>query len=115
MKLDPDSLIDHPYDDARFAEVVKRQDYVLDCLLTLGTVIECCPTSNLRIGGVPDPTDHPLHRFLAHGVNLAICTDDPGNFDVTLASEIDWVLAHTGLAEPDLEQRLGDPRRFVLG
>jgi hypothetical protein len=115
MLLDPDSLIDRPYDDVRLAEVVKRQDYVLDRLLTLGTVIECCPTSNLRIGGVPDATHHPLHRFLAHGVNLAICTDDPGNFDVTLASEINWVLAHTGLAEPELEQRVGDPRRFALG
>lgn len=115
LPLDPSSLIACPYDDARLAEVTKRQDYVLDRLLTLGTVIECCPTSNLRIGGVPDPSHHPLHRFLAHSVNLAICTDDPGNFDVTLASEIDWVLAHTGLAEPDLELRLGDPRRFALG
>ncbi len=65
MLLDPDRVIDRPYGDPRLAEVVKRQDYVLDCLLALGTVIECCPTSNLRIGGVPDPSHHPLHRFLA--------------------------------------------------
>jgi hypothetical protein len=48
-------------------------------------------------------------------VSLAICTDDPGNFDITLASEIDWVAAHTGLDHVALARRLGDPRRFRLG
>ena len=114
-RLEHDSYIKRPYDDVRLAEVTKRQDYVLDHLLTLGTVIECCPTSNLRIGGIPDPVHHPLHRFLAHGVNLIVGSDDPGNFDVTLASEIDWVLTHTGMTEADLERRLGNPRRFALG
>ncbi len=113
--LDPDGFVERLYDEVRLAEVTRRQDYVLDHLLTWGTVIECCPTSNLRIGGIPDPAHHPLHRFLRHGVKLAICSDDPGNFDVTLSSEVEWVLAHTGMSESNLEQRLGDPRRFALG
>lgn len=113
--LDPDGYVERPYDEVRLAEVTRRQDYVLDHLLTWGTVIECCPTSNLRIGGIPDPAHHPLHRFLKRGVNLAICSDDPGNFDVTLSSEVEWVLAHTSMSESELEKRLGDPRRFALG
>ncbi|VAW30375.1 hypothetical protein MNBD_CHLOROFLEXI01-3042, partial [hydrothermal vent metagenome] len=80
-----------------------------------GTVIECCPTSNLRIGGVPDAKHHPIHRFLASSVNLCLCTDDPGTLDITLASEIEWVLRHTSHTPKSLSQRLGNPRRFQLG
>ena len=112
---DPATHIERPYDAARLDEARRRQQFVLDHLVALGTVIECCPTSNLRIGGIPDPAHHPIHRFLASGVNLAICTDDPGNFDITLASEIDWVVAHTRLDRAALGRRLGDPRRFRLG
>ena len=112
---DPDNLIERPYDAARLDAVRRRQGFVLAQLIALGTTIECCPTSNMRIAGIPDPADHPLHRFLATEVNLAICTDDPGNFDVTLAGEIDWVVRHTSYDEAALRRRLGDPRRFRLG
>ena len=115
LARDPASSVERPYDDARLDAIRRRQDFVLARLTALGTVIETCPTSNLRIGGVPDPAHHPIHRFLASGVNLAICSDDPGNFDITLSSEIDWVLAHTGYDEESLVRRLGDPRRFRLG
>jgi hypothetical protein len=107
--------IERPYDAERLDGVRGRQRFVLDRLVALGTVIESCPTSNMRIGGVPDPAHHPIHRFLASGVNLAICTDDPGNFAITLSSEIDWVLTYTGYDEVTLQRRLGDPRRFRLG
>jgi adenosine deaminase len=113
--LNPEEHIERPYDEKRLAEVRRRQTFVLDRLTELGTIIECCPTSNLRIGGVPDPTYHPLHRFLQSDVNLVICSDDPGSFDITLASEIDWVLTHTDFTEETLQKRLGDPRRFRLG
>ena len=66
-------------------------------LAALGTVVETCPTSNLRIGAVPDAKDHPVHRFLASDVRLAIGADDPGLFDCTLADEVNWVQRHTGM------------------
>lgn len=47
-------------------------------------------------------------------MNLCICTDDPGVFDITLASEIEWVLRHTDYTPESLAKRLGDPRRFAL-
>jgi adenosine deaminase len=107
-----DELVERPYTPERLAAVRRRQDFVLDRLVELGTVIETCPTSNLRIGGVPSPAEHPVHRFLRSDVNLVISADDPGTFDTPLAAEVDWVLTHSGYDPAALVERLGDPRRF---
>ena len=112
--LAADDMVERPYTPQRFNEIRQRQTFVLNQLTQLGTVIECCPTSNLRIGGVPDAKHHPVHRLLASRVNLCLCTDDPGTFDITLASEIDWVLRHTSFTPDSLAHRLSDPRRFRL-
>jgi adenosine deaminase len=111
-KWPSEDLIEKPYSPERLAAARRRQDFVLDRLVELGTVIESCPTSNLRIGGVPAPADHPVHRFLRSDVNLVISADDPGTFDASLASEVDWVLTHAGYEPNSLVERLGDPRRF---
>lgn len=102
------------YNYQRIEEIRKRQQFVLDELAKLEVVIECCPTSNLRIGGVPDEKHHPIHRFLDSKVKLAICADDPGIFDSSLGSEIDWVLTHTKYKEKDLVKRLKDPICYKL-
>ena len=115
LAREPTDTVERSYDGARLSALRRRQDFVLDRLTARGTVIETCPTSNLRIGGLADPAHHPIHRFLASGVNLAICTDDPGNFAITLASELEWVIRHTSYDEAALARRLGDPRRFRLG
>ena len=109
-----DDWVERPYTPQRFSQIRQRQTFVLDQLTKLGTVIECCPTSNLRIGGVPDAEHHPVHRLLASQVNLCLCTDDPGTFDITLASEIEWALRHTPYTPESLSHRLGNPRRFQL-
>lgn len=113
-RMAPDGLVTRPYTSRRLADVRRRQTFVLDRLTRLGTVIECCPTSNLRIAGLPSPAVHPVHRFLASDVNLAICSDDPGTFGVSLASELDWVVTHSAFDRHALGRRLGDPRRFAL-
>ena len=112
---DPMSGVTRDYSQTRLEEIRRRQDFVLHRLAESGTVIESCPTSNLRIGGVPDAAHHPIHRFLDSGVNLVVSADDPGIFDSPLAAEIDWVVAHCKLDAAGLAQRLGDPRRFRLG
>jgi adenosine deaminase len=86
----------------------------LDDLTRLGTVIETCPTSNLCIGGVPAIESHPVRKLLASRVNLAVCTDDPGIFDITLGGEMDNLCRWFGLTPDYLEDRLGDPQRFRL-
>jgi hypothetical protein len=110
-----DEPVCRPYTPQRLEEVRRRQDLVLAELARLGVCIESCPTSNLRLGGVPSPAQHPLWRFLRSGVGLAIGADDPGVFDQSLAAEMDWVATHAGLGKRALAARLGDPRRFRFG
>ena len=109
-----DDWVERPYNPLRFKEIRLRQTFVLAQLAEMGTPIECCPTSNLRIGGVPDAEHHPIHRLLASPAPLCLCTDDPGTFDITLASEVEWVVQHTDYTAESLAQRLGDPRRLRL-
>ena len=123
LERELDNLADWPRDEPihrayapeRLADVRRRQDFVLNRLSELGVVIETCPTSNLRIGAVPNPPAHPIHRFLASDVRLAIGADDPGIFDCTLADEIEWVQRHAGLDPAALHNRLGDPRHYRCG
>lgn len=111
---DPDGLVHRPYDEARFDQVRRRQDYVLAEIARLGAVIESCPSSNLRLGSVPTPRLHPVHRFLDSEVNLVIGADDPGIFDSPLHEEVDWVARTTDLTAEALASRLGDPRQHRL-
>ncbi len=53
-----------------------------------GIVVECCPTSNVRVG-LADYPGHPGPRLAAQGVQVAICTDDPTLFRVDLPHELD--------------------------
>ncbi len=110
-----DEPLSRAYTPGRLAEVRQRQSFVLDRLAELEVVIETCPTSNLLIGAVPTAAQHPIHRFLRSDVHLAIGADDPGIFDCTLESEVDWVAAHTDLDETALAERLGDPYHYRFG
>ena len=110
----PDTKVKRPYTPQRLQEIRQRQTFVLERLAELGAMIESCPTSNLRLGGVPDPASHPIHRFLNSPVGLAVCADDPGIFNSPLAAEVDWVARHADLDDDALTKRLGDPRRFRL-
>jgi adenosine/AMP deaminase-like protein len=84
------------YDDARLDEVRRRQDYAMSRIRYTAAVVEVCPTSNRRIGGITDPSHHPVHRFLAANLNVVVASDDPGIFGTTLHDELDWVCQQTG-------------------
>ena len=111
---DKRGAIRRPYSSDRIAEIRRRQDFALNALEQLGTVIEICPTSNRVLGGVTDPAQHSMHRLLASGVDVVIGADDPGIFDSVLADEVDWVRTHSGLDPIAVDRRLGDPMRFCL-
>nr|MBA3654624.1 hypothetical protein [Actinomycetota bacterium] len=97
--LAPGAVIDHHYDARRLDEVRRRQDYAMERVVAAGAVVEVCPTSNRRIGAIYDPEHHPVHRFLDRGVPVVVGSDDPGIFGVTLAEEIDWVVAAADLGD----------------
>jgi hypothetical protein len=84
------------YDAARLDEVRRRQDYAMSRIRAAGAVVEVCPTSNRRIGGITDPAHHPVHRFLAADLPVVVASDDPGIFGVTLDDELAWVCEQTG-------------------
>lgn len=101
-----DQTVDVIYDLARLRQLRGRQDVAMQRVRATGAVIEVCPTSNRRIGGIADPQHHPIHRFLAAGLPVAVSTDDPGTFDITLQDELDWVVRTTG--EPEMRSHLID-------
>ena len=112
-----DESVTHQYDGARLAEVRARQDYAMARVRASGAVVEVCPTSNLRIGGIADPLHHPVHRFLDAGLPFVVASDDPGIFDTTVRSELDWVAREAGLeagAVEDLVERAWRSRSEVL-
>lgn len=84
------------YDEARLAEVRRRQEFAMRRIRAAGAVVEVCPTSNRRIGGITDPAHHPVHRFLDADLPVVVASDDPGIFGTTLDDELDWVCAQTG-------------------
>lgn len=108
-------LISREYDTERLSDIELRQNFVLEKLKEYGTVIEVCPTSNFRIGGIPEFKDHPFKKFYDFGVNLAICSDDPGVFNSSLSAEVDLIANQLGIGLDELVERIGDPFRFRLG
>jgi len=115
--LRADERVTHVYDDSRLAEVRARQEFAMSRVRAAGAVVEVCPTSNLRIGGIADPLHHPVHRFIENGVPFVVASDDPGIFDTTVRDELDWVTREAGLepgAVDDLVRRAWDSRSEVI-
>lgn len=84
---------------------------LMDLLASRRICLEVCPASNVRTGALarqlsrPDATlrDHPLPKLLRHGVPVALSTDDPSMFHVTLSEE--YANAQSmGLSEAELRQ-----------
>ena len=53
-------------DDPAVAELVARR----------GILLEACLTSNAQVGVIPTVDDHPLARWIEHGIRACICTDN---------------------------------------
>ncbi len=80
-------------------------------LIERGTVLELCPTSNLRTGALARQIrrenaglrDHPLPRFFRAGIPVVLATDDPALFDTTLVREYE-LAARLGLTAGELRR-----------
>lgn len=59
-----------------------------------GIVFEVSPTSNWKTGAVTEKDKHPITEMIQAGLAVALTTDDPSIFDVSLSSEFALVQEH---------------------
>ncbi|RXS59598.1 hypothetical protein EST54_29495 [Streptomyces sioyaensis] len=76
--------------------------------------VEMSPTSEVMIGAVPGPRQHPLETFLAAGVPVALCADDPALFRTTLTSEYLMAAEHCGQSAEALRALARQAARAAL-
>jgi adenosine deaminase len=67
-----------------------------------GTVLECCPTSNVVLGVYPSYEEHPLPALRAAGVKVTLGSDDPPYFGATIEGEYELCAERMGFDDDDL-------------
>lgn len=81
---------------SNYGEVITNiQDHMMDIIERNEIHIECCPTSNCKIGNFELYEDHPIFRFFDSGItsksrhqlSVSINTDDQGVFNTSLINE----------------------------
>lgn len=75
---------------------------LVERLARAGTCLDVCPTSNVRLGVVPDLAHHPLPALLAAGVPCSINADDPLLFGCSLLGEYERGRHDLGLDDATL-------------
>jgi adenosine deaminase len=68
----------------------------------------------MRIGGLREPSYHPLRNFIDHHIPVTIATDDPGIFNITLSGEEDFVRTNLGVSDQQLHQANDLAGRLML-
>lgn len=66
--------------------------------------IETCLTSNLQTSTVDKLSTHPIHRFLAHGIEVCLNTDDPAVQGIELRHEYTDAALAAGLTPVQTRQ-----------
>jgi adenosine deaminase len=73
-------------------------------LAARGTVLECCPTSNVVLGVYPSYESHPLPELRDAGVRVTLGSDDPPYFGATIAGEYEVCAERMGFGEDVLRE-----------
>jgi adenosine deaminase len=60
---------------------------LLELIAGRGVTIECCLTCNLVLGAAPSLGEHPIRRFVEHGIPVALGTDNPVQLSTTIGRE----------------------------
>ncbi len=83
-----------------------KSDEAIQRLVDTGTVLEICPTSNLRTHAVADLAElrHILDRFFAAGVRVTINTDGTYLLGTTLRKEFDLLLGEGTLTAAEAQR-----------
>lgn len=73
-------------------------------LAARGTVLDCCPTSNVVLGVYSSYEQHPLRRLHDAGVRVTLGSDDPPYFGATVAGEYHVCAERMGFSEDELRE-----------
>jgi adenosine deaminase len=93
-----------------YVNVVKKlQDWMIDKMDEMQLCVECCPTSNFKIGKLGQYDYHPIFRFNTvdsrHQLPVTINTDDQGIFSTSL--DVEYALV--SLAMQKMKDAEGKP------
>ena len=66
--------------------------------------LECCPTSNIRLGVYADYAQHPLRRLWNAGCLVTVNSDDPPLFATDLNHEYQTLVEHFNFSVVELER-----------
>lgn len=75
---------------------------LMDYLAEHQVPVEICLSSNLRTGCCASLAEHPLPRYLDHGLLVTLNTDDPEMFETTLNQEYKTAAERFGLSHEQL-------------
>jgi adenosine deaminase len=62
-----------------------------------GIALEVCPTSNVMLGMVRGPSEHPLRELIRAGLAVTLNSDIPGVLGTNLTSDYIFAREHCGL------------------
>ena len=75
--------------------------HLLDALARSGVTLECSLTCNVVLGSAPSYADHPIRRFVQHGIPVTLATDLPLHVSTTIGREY-AIAAALGVSLDDL-------------
>jgi hypothetical protein len=74
------------------------REWVIQELRSNGTVVEACPTSNVRLANLTGIAAHPLWNWRAATLNVIVGSDDPVVFGSTISDEFAELVKEAGEA-----------------
>lgn len=77
---------------------------LMDYLVANNIGIESCITSNIQTSTIVDITQHPIKKFLNHGVMASLNTDDPAVEGIELPFEYEVAAPKAGLSLEQIKQ-----------
>ena len=91
------------YGAARIGHGVRTKDdpALLEYVVKNKIPLEMCPNSNRQTKAVDDMSKYPIREYLAKGVKVTVCTDDPAICRTTIAKEFKYLEKKFGITAAD--------------
>lgn len=81
-----------------------QDDELVKRLVSDGTPLEVCPSSNVALKIFPSLEEHPFPSLWSAGVNVTVNSDDPPFFSTTLTEDLGHAIRLASLSESDVAE-----------